>query len=142
MKTDWGNVCYFFGESGLRRVELGADKCVCGGMEPGFRSLLQDYFGGGRPDFSVVPLEVFGTGFERGVWSFVRGIPYGRVLSYGEVARALGVSGGARAVGNALAKNPVPVVVPCHRVVGASGLGGFNFGLMWKRFLLALEGFL
>ncbi|MCA1581634.1 MAG: MGMT family protein [Acidobacteria bacterium] len=72
-------------------------------------------------------------------------IPFGKVRTYGEIARAVGSPAGARAVGGALASNPVPIVVPCHRVVAAGGLGGYSggtkgSGLRWKRELLAIEG--
>jgi len=79
--------------------------------------------------------------FQQRVWRALGTIPYGETLSYGELARQLGLVGGARAVGLANGANPLPIVVPCHRVIGADGtLTGFGGGLQIKRSLLALEG--
>jgi methylated-DNA-[protein]-cysteine S-methyltransferase len=86
-------------------------------------------------------LDVAGTDFERAVWERLRAIPFGATASYGEIAAAMGVPGEARAVGAAIAANPVCILVPCHRVVGADGsLRGFAWGLDLKRRLLAHEG--
>ena len=82
-----------------------------------------------------------GTAFQRRVWAVTCAIPRGQTRTYGEVARELGRPRSARAVGQALAANPCPVVVPCHRVVGAGGdLRGFGGGIQWKERLLQLEG--
>ncbi|MBI3880437.1 MAG: methylated-DNA--[protein]-cysteine S-methyltransferase [Verrucomicrobia bacterium] len=82
-----------------------------------------------------------GTAFQKNVWRALLRIPAGRVRTYGELAGALGKSGAARAVGTACGANPVPVLVPCHRVVAAGGgLGGFTAGLAWKMKLLKAEG--
>jgi len=81
-----------------------------------------------------------GTEFQRRVWDAARRIPLGSVSSYGDLARALGAPGASRAVGNALGANPVPVIIPCHRVIQSDrALGGFSGGLAWKRFLLEHE---
>jgi O-6-methylguanine DNA methyltransferase len=81
------------------------------------------------------------TFFQKKVWQVLMSIPWGRTLSYGEVARRVGHPGAARAVGSACGANPVPVFVPCHRVLPShGGLGGFSGGLDWKRRLLAIEG--
>ena len=87
------------------------------------------------------PLDLaHGTEFQRRVWEAARGIPYGSVVSYGELARMAGYEGASRAVGNAMGANPVPIIVPCHRVVHSDrSIGGFSSGLHWKRFLLELE---
>jgi len=79
--------------------------------------------------------------FDRAVLTAIRAIPAGDAWTYGEVAQAIGKPGAARAVGGALGRNRVPVIVPCHRVVAASGLGGFGLGLDAKRALLAAEGY-
>ena len=81
-----------------------------------------------------------GSAFQRRVWRAILRIPYGRVRSYAWVAARVGGQHYARAVGNALGANPVPIIVPCHRVVSCNGLGGFTGGLPTKRRLLALEG--
>ena len=80
------------------------------------------------------------TPFQYAVWQMTRSIPYGQTRSYAWVAQQIGIPGGAQAVGQALAKNPLPIVVPCHRVIGARGeLGGFRYGLEMKRYLLQME---
>ena len=100
--------------------------------------------GGERRDLSQVALDLVGVEpFERSVYEVARTIPPGQTLAYGEIARRLGVPDAARAVGDALARNPCPILVPCHRVLAAGGrLGGFSApgGLATKRRLLALEG--
>lgn len=101
---------------------------------------LKAYFSGTLTDFTV-PFELRGgSDFERAVWAEIAAIPYGEMLTYGAIAKALGEPGAARAVGTACNHNPVPVIVPCHRVVGAGGkLTGFGGGLPRKRQLLELE---
>jgi methylated-DNA-[protein]-cysteine S-methyltransferase len=103
------------------------------------RSELQEYFAGGRTTFEV-PLVMKGAEFERQVWQALRGIPYGQTVSYGEIARRVGQPSAARAVGLANGRNPIAVIVPCHRVIGADGtLTGYGGGLERKRLLLDLE---
>jgi methylated-DNA-[protein]-cysteine S-methyltransferase len=104
------------------------------------RRELEKYFEGKLQDFDV-PLDWSLTGdFARRVLRRTARIPYGSVASYGDVAMGVGTPRGARAVGNALGSNPIPVVVPCHRVVRTGGaIGGYGGGLTRKRFLLALE---
>ncbi len=81
-----------------------------------------------------------GTPFQRKVWHALRRIPFGTVCTYAQVAQAIGKPGAARAVGNACRANPIPILIPCHRVIGAGGrLGGFSAGLKWKRKLLVHE---
>jgi methylated-DNA-[protein]-cysteine S-methyltransferase len=100
---------------------------------------LEQYFDGERRGFEL-ELGMAGTPFELRVWQALREIPYGETTSYGELAREIGEPGAARAVGVANARNPVAVIVPCHRVIGANGdLTGFGGGLERKRFLLDLE---
>ncbi|MGY1772678.1 methylated-DNA--[protein]-cysteine S-methyltransferase [Blastococcus sp. SYSU D00813] len=105
----------------------------------GVAGQLGEYFGGERETFEI-PLRPVGSTFELAVWEQLTLIPYGETRSYGQVARAVGEPGGAQAVGLACGRNPLAVVVPCHRVVGADGaLVGFGGGLPRKRFLLDLE---
>lgn len=101
---------------------------------------LRAYFAGELTEFTV-PLSVRGgSEFERAVWDQMTRIPYGEMRTYGEIATAVGDPGGARAVGTACNRNPIPVIVPCHRIVGAGGkLVGFGGGLPRKRQLLELE---
>ena len=100
---------------------------------------LAEYFAGERTVFSL-PLRPVGSPFELAVWDQLTRIPYGETRSYGHVASAVGEPGGAQAVGAANGRNPIAIVVPCHRVIGADGrLVGFGGGLPRKRFLLDLE---
>jgi methylated-DNA-[protein]-cysteine S-methyltransferase len=100
---------------------------------------LDEYFEGVRRSFDL-PLALEGSSFQRQVWAQLRKIPFGTTVSYGHVATTLGRSGAARAVGHANARNPIPVIVPCHRVIGSSGqLTGYGGGLRAKRHLLDLE---
>jgi methylated-DNA-[protein]-cysteine S-methyltransferase len=101
---------------------------------------LTEYFSGTRRTFDLAVAPV-GTPFQLAVWQALRAIPYGETLSYGELAQRLGHANGARAVGLANGANPLPIIVPCHRVIGADGsLTGFGGGLDIKRALLSLEG--
>ncbi|MBI3393807.1 MAG: methylated-DNA--[protein]-cysteine S-methyltransferase [Nitrospirae bacterium] len=149
-KTDWGWIGVTATERGIARVVLpcrrradalseitparspsppgrGEGEGVAVGLEKRAISLLADYFRTGRMDWNL-PLDLGGaTDFEKMVWQAARGIPPGSVVTYGELARRIGKPGAARAVGRALGRNPVPVAVPCHRIVGANGrLTGFS----------------
>ena len=100
---------------------------------------LSDYFAGRRTVFDL-PLDFRGTAFQRAVWGELLKIPYGETRSYGEIAWAIGSPSAVRAVGAANGRNPISIVAPCHRVIGASGkLTGFAGGLEAKAFLLDLE---
>ena len=106
------------------------------------REWLTAYFAGERLTFAdyAGPLDSGGTDFQRAVWNALKTIPYGQTCSYGDVARMVGSPGAVRAVGAANGANPIPVIVPCHRVIGADGkLTGFTGGLWRKKKLLALE---
>ena len=103
---------------------------------------LEGYFAGELHLFQTPIDIVWGTPFERRVWRKVSRIPYGKARSYREVAKSVGVPRGYRAVGRAVGKNPIPIIIPCHRVIRSDGgLGGFSAGLEVKRYLLQLEGF-
>ena len=100
---------------------------------------LAEYFAGQRREFSL-PLAPHGTPFQLQVWQALQTIPYGELRTYGEIARAIGKPKACRAVGMANHNNPISIIVPCHRVVGADGsLTGYGGGLAAKEFLLALE---
>lgn len=104
------------------------------------RSAIQDGLLG-RPLGKLPPLDLQGTDFQRLVWQVLQSIPCGETRTYGQVAIEVGKPGGMRAVGGACGANPIPVIVPCHRVLAAGGkLGGFSGGTGWKPFLLAREG--
>lgn len=103
------------------------------------RRQLQEYFAGERKDFDL-PLQLKGTEFQVSVLDALQNIPYGETVSYGEIARRIGKPKAMRAVGAANGRNPIPIVVPCHRVIGSSGdLTGFGGGIDTKEALLRLE---
>ncbi len=109
------------------------------GVLPAAVRQLREYFDGARREFDL-PLAPHGTPFQQTVWRALTRIPYGRTLAYGELARRIGKPGAARAVGMANHHNPLSIIVPCHRVIGADGaLTGYGGGLDRKRWLLALE---
>jgi methylated-DNA-[protein]-cysteine S-methyltransferase len=100
---------------------------------------LDEYFAGERKEFTF-PIQTEGSQFYQSVWHELVRIPYGETITYGELARVVGKPGAARAVGAANGRNPIPIVIPCHRVVAAGGkLGGYGGGLTLKRRLLDLE---
>jgi methylated-DNA-[protein]-cysteine S-methyltransferase len=100
---------------------------------------LREYFGGERTEFDL-DLTLDGTAFQRRVWTALRSIPYGLTISYGQLADRIGQPSASRAVGLANGKNPIGIIVPCHRVVGADGsLTGYGGGIDRKQFLLAHE---
>jgi methylated-DNA-[protein]-cysteine S-methyltransferase len=139
-----GELALAVDDVGLCRVRFSPHDITAGGVPPallaGAVDQLRAYFAGELTEFDV-PLSVpGGSAFERAVWAAMREIPYGQMRTYGEIAAQTGDPGGARAVGVACNRNPLPLVVPCHRVVGAGGkLVGFGGGLPRKRFLLELE---
>ncbi|MXX76667.1 MAG: methylated-DNA--[protein]-cysteine S-methyltransferase [Holophagales bacterium] len=103
------------------------------------RRQLEEYFAGERQEFDL-PLSAGGTEFQQRVWAELRRIPFGETISYGELAARIGKPSASRAVGAANGRNPLPVVVPCHRVIGSDGrLTGFGGGLPTKQALLDLE---
>lgn len=113
--------------------------------EPGQKVLVEtekqltEYFAGERREFEL-PLDMRGTQFQKDVWDALVGIPFGETRSYGDLARQLGNPAASRAVGAANGKNPISIVVPCHRVIGSSGkLTGFAGGMDVKALLLAME---
>lgn len=100
---------------------------------------LEDYFSGRRKAFDL-ELAPEGTEFQLDVWQALQKIPYGETVSYGELARIVGKPKAARAVGGAVGRNPLPIVIPCHRVIGSDGsLVGFGGGMEIKKTLLSLE---
>ena len=104
------------------------------------RLQLDEYFAGMRRGFDL-PLAPRGTDFQRAVWWLLAEIPYGETISYAQLATRVGKPSAMRAVGAANGRNPLPIVLPCHRVIGADGsLTGFGGGLPTKQFLLTLEG--
>jgi methylated-DNA-[protein]-cysteine S-methyltransferase len=145
-----GGLTLVAGEAGLRAVLWPADDEARVPSVAGARSgrhavldttmaQLDEYFAGRRREFDL-PLDPVGTEFQRSAWNVLRTIPYGATMSYGEQAAALGDAKKARAVGSANGRNPLSIVVPCHRVIGTSGkLTGFAGGIEAKRYLLEME---
>jgi len=129
------------GPAGVRRIGFGArgeNSHSSSVMRETIRQ-LRLYFAGELQAFDL-PLELIGTDFQKRVWSALVTIPYGKTRSYTEIAAQIGAPRAVRAVGAANGRNPIPIIVPCHRVIGASGsLVGFGGGLEWKRLLLDLE---
>jgi O-6-methylguanine DNA methyltransferase len=156
VRSPWGPYLLAATEEGLCGVDRYSDlRALKGELEarwdrplrrddPGLASIrreMEEYFRGERKVFTARVDFIEGTPFQRRVWRALRTIRYGEVRSYAWVAQEVGKPGGARAVGAANGRNPVAVVVPCHRVVNADGgLGGYSGGLEVKRKLLALEG--
>lgn len=134
------------GASGIRAIEFDAGPAPEGQRNDRNPLLLEAvrqlraYFAGALREFSL-PLEIQGTDFQKRVWGQVAAIPYGETRSYLQISTAIGSPGAVRAVGAANGANPVPIVIPCHRVIGAKGkLVGYGGGLAMKRRLLELEG--
>ena len=149
MKTPLGSMSAEFTARGLARLSFVRDGDSADVAPPGrgdgarLRVLLREleaYFASGRAGFTV-PLDLSsGTAFDQEVWGALMRIPSGETRTYGEVARAVGRPRAARAVGLSCGRNPVAVVVPCHRVTASRGPGGYGPGLALKRRLLELEG--
>jgi methylated-DNA-[protein]-cysteine S-methyltransferase len=144
MDTPIGELLLAGDEHGLRRVSMSpfAVDARWTHDDEAFtdaREQLEQYFRGQRREFDL-PVMLDGKSFELSVWTALREIPYGKTVSYGHIARALGHPDAPRAVGAANGRNPVAIIVPCHRVIGANGsLTGYGGGLERKRFLLDLE---
>jgi len=123
----------------LVRVELISKHLPPASLEP-YTTQFDEYLRGQRRVFDL-PYSFEATRFQRRVFSIVQSIPYGLTMTYSEVARTLGNVSAARAVGNTLSRNPLHIIVPCHRVTASSGIGGFcpTAGTGWKAFLIDLE---
>ena len=132
--------------AGLRLIHFNGGPAEAGPHVPADDNLFEDvvaqlteYFAGTRRQFEL-PLAPAGTPFQQRVWAALLDIPYGQTISYGELAARIGQKSASRAVGLANGSNPLPIVIPCHRVIGANGkLTGYGGGLPMKERLLALE---
>lgn len=125
----------------LLRLHYGVVRLDAGPVPLAVTAPLAAYFAGDRHALAAVPVETGGTAFQRRVWAALRLIPPGTTTTYGRMAAALGAPGASRAVGLANGANPVSIVVPCHRVIGAgAALTGYGGGLHRKRWLLEHEG--
>lgn len=149
MSTPIGRLDVVADDSSIVEIRFGADADPPDDVvatEPGAHAVLdravdqlEEYFAGGRTDFDL-PLAPSGTPFQLDAWAALRRIPFGETITYGQQARLLGDANKSRAVGAANGRNPIPIVVPCHRVVGSNGhLTGFAGGLENKAWLLDHE---
>lgn len=151
MQTPIGELVLVASDRGLREIRLPLGPRATGDRTDGAdhpileetRHQLEQYFRGERRDFDL-PLDVDGSPFQREVWDALGRIPYGATESYGQLAERVGRPGAARAVGGANGRNPVPIVVPCHRVIGAGGAltgygGPSEDGIAMKRWLIDHE---
>ena len=143
--TPIGKLTVVAADTGIRRILWDGEAPPEGAVEGASRILdaavtqIREYFAGARTTFDL-PLDLGGTPFQQKVWLELGSIPFGTTISYGEQARRVGRPKAARAVGAANGRNPVPVVLPCHRVIGSGGaLTGFGGGLDTKRTLLRHE---
>ena len=126
---------------GLLRRQYGDVKVETGQSPAPIRRAFEDYFAGDIRALERVPVATVGTQFQRKVWAALQRIPAGETRSYGQLAAEIGEPDAARAVGLANGQNPIAIVIPCHRVIGANGsLTGFGGGLPRKRWLLTHEG--
>jgi|SRR5579872_988275 len=137
-------VDFFADEARLRRLlvkQYGQVTTEHGQAPAPIRRAFEDYFAGDVRALERVPVEPAGTAFQRKVWDALQRIPAGQTKSYGQLAREIGAPKAMRAVGLANGQNPIAIVIPCHRVIGADGsLTGFGGGLPRKRWLLRHEG--
>ena len=130
---------YFAGQKYFPKDEAEWRRDAGNGLLRQAKRELAEYFAGSRKRFEVA-LDPSGTAFQRAVWSAISAVGYGQTITYGELARRAGAAGRARAVGAATGRNPIGIIVPCHRIVGADGsLTGYAGGLERKKALLALE---
>lgn len=124
----WGRVQPIMGERSAAEAELLAET----------EHQIREYLAGERRTFDL-PLRIRGTEFQKAVWFGAVDVPYGSTISYGELARRIGRPGAVRAVGTALGANSLHIIIPCHRIVSATSIGGYAAGLPIKNFLLGLE---
>lgn len=141
-----GMLTIFSSGKGICRINFENENCDLHGYEEGADLYIEEclhqldlYFKKELKEFDL-KLDINGTEFQKSVWNELLKIPYGEVKTYGQIAKAIGKPNAARAVGQALNKNPIPIVIPCHRVIGADGsLTGFGGGIEVKKFLLRHE---
>lgn len=139
VSTPWGNIKAAFEERCLVFLEFTKEKRkVADELPLVLENELQEYFSGMRKEFSI-KVNPKGSQFEKDIWMACKGIPYGKISSYKALSEAANHPKAFRACGNALHKNPIPIIIPCHRVVACNGIGGFGLGLELKLRLLSLE---
>ena len=156
IETPLGQVTGLQSTKGLCRLVLGAkgveaaleewrlrfapdENCAQGDPDARLQSALHGYFSGDKQT-PVVPLDLRGSDFQKRVWQELMRVPFGSVVTYKQIAEGIASPRASQAVGGANGANPVPIFVPCHRVVSSKGLGGFSAPMEWKLGLLKLEG--
>ncbi|MDD5055595.1 MAG: methylated-DNA--[protein]-cysteine S-methyltransferase [Candidatus Peribacteraceae bacterium] len=128
-------------DQSINRIDFGSKKNTTSKPKPPESRCIQElteYFKGERIKFSV-PMEATGTAFRLQVYKAMQAIPFGETRTYGDIAKAIGNPKAIRAVGGACGANPLPILIPCHRVVGSNGIGGYNGGIRRKMWLLEHE---
>lgn len=136
-----GTICLTGDGTAITSLELNVHTCTISDSWEVFRiaeKQILEYFDGKRTEF-YIPIHPIGTKFQLSVWEQLKNIPYGQVITYGDIAKAIGNPKASRAVGNAVGANPLPIIVPCHRVIASNGIGGFSCGLDIKKQLMAVE---
>jgi len=146
LESPIGELLLIADDAGLTEIRMAPFEAPAEALNPAHpilaaaRAQLGAYFAGERQTFEL-PLAPAGSAFQRSVWTALQQVPYGTTIGYGEQARRLGSPTAARAVGAANGRNPLPIVIPCHRVIGAGGaLTGYSGGLWRKEWLLRHEG--
>lgn len=143
IRSPVGNLTVYSDGEYINKIEFSGDTLYDGEKDntPALceaEKQLNEYFSGIRKAFTI-PVKTEGTDFQKAVWKAMSEIPYGDTAAYGKLASIIGKPSASRAVGNACGANPIPIIIPCHRVVSSSDEGGFSGGISIKRFLLELE---
>jgi len=139
IKTKLGYISIIGNASGLTNIIFGKKIPDKEKINPIWVGEIKEYLNGQRKKFDI-PIILNGSLFERRVWNCVKKIPYGKTVSYKKIGMQLGNKDLARSVGNALSRNPIPIIIPCHRVIKSDGsLGGFTGGIRWKKFFIEIE---
>jgi len=135
-----GKIYLVFDDGSLIAIDYSKPSLPQRSCSPDVKRQFSEYFSGKRSTFSLSTVFTEGTPFQKRVWKALLSIPYGKTRSYKWIAERIGNPGAVRAVGQALGRNPLPIIYPCHRVINADGgLGGYTGGLRKKRILLKLE---
>jgi methylated-DNA-[protein]-cysteine S-methyltransferase len=144
ISTEKGVSRVIFGRYGFKGFmnKLNGLRLIKGGRAKKSAREIRLYLKGNLKEFGSELDLSSGTPFQISVWRELLKIPYGNVKTYGEIAESIGEPGAARAVGNAVGANPIPIIIPCHRVIGVNGLGGYSCGIQIKKKLLEIEGVL
>ncbi|MCH7949147.1 MAG: methylated-DNA--[protein]-cysteine S-methyltransferase [Candidatus Dadabacteria bacterium] len=151
-ESEFGTIYVVSSPKGISRIVIGKNafldflhstngtRAIEGGDAEKLTDEIELYLKGKLSEFRTEVNFQYGTEFQKAVWKKLLEVPYGKVVTYRELAELIGKPNAARAVGNALSVNPVPIVVPCHRVLASGGIGGYGLGLDMKRGLLRIEG--